>query len=55
MREHIEAQDKLLEHRLKLWILYAVAAQIIPLLTIAFFIGGIYQTLTTSVITLQKQ
>jgi hypothetical protein len=55
IREHVETQDKLMESTLKMWIMSAVVLQIIPLVTIAFFIGGIYQTLNSSITLLQTQ
>lgn len=55
LRAHVETQDTLLENRLKLWIMSAIVLQLIPLITIAFFIGGIYQNLNSSVALVQKQ
>lgn len=55
IREHVAAQDKMLESRLKMWIMSAIVLQIIPLVTIAFFIGGIYQNLNSSIALIQTQ
>jgi len=55
LREHVERQDALLESRLKMWIMSAIVLQIIPLVTIAFFIGGIYQNLNSSIALIQTQ
>lgn len=55
LREHVAAQDKMLESRLKMWIMSAIILQIIPLVTIAFFIGGIYQNLNSSITLIQSQ
>lgn len=55
LREHVNTQDALLESKLKMWILSAVVMQVVPLITIAFFIGGIYQNLNTSIGVIQKQ
>lgn len=48
LKEHVQIQDKLVEGRLKLWIMTAILAQLAPLITIAFFIGGIYTNMTLS-------
>jgi hypothetical protein len=48
LKEHVQTQDKLVEGRLKLWIMTAIVAQLIPLVTIAFFIGGIYENMSVS-------
>ena len=55
LNRHVETQDKLLESRLKLWIASAVIMQVVPLITIAFFIGGIYQNMNSSIALIQQQ
>lgn len=55
LNRHVETQDKLLESRLKLWIASAVIMQVVPLITIAFFIGGIYQNMSSSIALLSQQ
>jgi hypothetical protein len=48
LKEHVQTQDKLVEGRLKLWIMTAIVAQLVPLVTIAFFIGGIYSQMSAT-------
>lgn len=48
LKEHVQIQDKLVEGRLKLWIMTAIVAQLVPLVTIAFFIGGIYNQMSAT-------
>ena len=55
LKSHVETQDKLLEGKLKMWIMSAIIINVIPLVTIAFFIGGIYQSLNTSIKSSQDQ
>lgn len=55
LKIHAETQDALLEGRLKMWIMSAIVIQVIPLITIAFFIGGIYQNLNASMALVQTQ
>lgn len=52
---HVQTQDLLLESKLKMWIMSAVVLQVVPLITIAFFIGGIYQSLNSSMALVQQQ
>lgn len=40
---------------MKLWIMTAIVAQLIPLVTIAFFIGGIYENMSVSAKLLAEQ
>lgn len=55
LQEHVQTQDLLLESKLKMWIMSAVVLQVVPLITIAFFIGGIYQSLSSSMSMVQQQ
>lgn len=55
LQEHVQTQDLLLESKLKMWIMSAVVLQVVPLITIAFFIGGIYQSLSSSMSVVQQQ
>ncbi len=48
LKQFVQDQDKLHEGRLKIWIMTAVIMQVVPLITIAFFLGGIYQNLNGS-------
>lgn len=45
LKEHVQIQDELVASRLKIWILGAIVVQVVPMLTIAFFMGGIYTNL----------
>ncbi len=55
LKQFVHDQDKLLESRLKLWIMSAVIMQVVPLVAIAFFLGGIYQNLNSSMAVVQAQ
>lgn len=55
LQDHVATQDKILEGKLKMWIMSAVVLQIVPLVTIAFFIGGIYQSLNSSMSLVKEQ
>lgn len=43
------------EHKLKLWVIGGVITQLIPMLPIIFFLGGIYNTNSAAITMLQKQ
>lgn len=55
LKQFVHDQDKLLESRLKLWIMSAVIMQVVPLVAIAFFLGGIWQNLNANIAVIQSQ
>ena len=56
LKSHAETQDRALEAHLKVWILSALVAHLVPLISIAFFLGGIYNDMndTKSLIAEQR-
>ncbi len=55
IKQFVHDQDKLLESRLKIWIMTAVIMQVVPLVAIAFFLGGIWQNLNANILVIQSQ
>ncbi len=55
IKYYIDHRDTMVEQRIKLWILSSVIAQIVALLPIIFFLGGIYQSANTSLSILKDQ
>lgn len=44
IKEYINTRDALVEQRIKYWVLVSVLTQVIAILPIIFFLGGIYQS-----------
>ena len=55
IKEYIDQRDTIVEQKIKLWIMSYVAVQILALLPVIFFLGGIYQNLSASMTILSNQ
>lgn len=55
IKNYIDQRDTVVEQKIKLWILSSVIAQVIAMLPIIFFLGGIYQNATASLDLLKNQ
>lgn len=55
IKNYIDHRDTLTEQKIKIWILSAVVAQIISMLPIIFFLGGIWQNANASLDLLKNQ
>lgn len=55
IKNYIDQRDTVVEQKIKLWILSSVVAQIVALMPIIFFLGGIYQNANRSLEILNSQ
>lgn len=55
IKTYIDQRDTVVEQKIKLWILSSVIAQIMAMLPIIFFLGGIYQNANASLDLLKNQ
>lgn len=55
VKNYIDQRDTIVEQRIKLWIMSSVVVQILTLLPVIFFLGGIYQNLNASLTMLSNQ
>lgn len=55
IKQHAELQDRALEAHLKVWILSAILVHLIPLISIAFFLGGIYNDMSATKLLIEQQ
>lgn len=55
LKQHAETQDRALEAHLKVWILSAILVHLIPLISIAFFLGGIYNDMSATKLLIEQQ
>jgi len=55
IKTYIDQRDTVVEQKIKLWILSSLIAQIVTLLPIIFFLGGIYQSANSSLELLKNQ
>lgn len=55
IKSYIDQRDTVVEQKIKLWILSSVIAQVMAMLPIIFFLGGIYQNANASLDLLKNQ
>ena len=55
IKSYIDQRDTVVEQKIKLWILSSLVAQIMAMLPIIFFLGGIYQNANASLELLKNQ
>lgn len=55
IKNYIDQRDTVTEQKIKLWILSSVIAQVMAMLPIIFFLGGIYQNANQSLDLLKSQ
>lgn len=55
IKNYIDQRDTVVEQKIKLWILSSVIAQVIAMIPIIFFLGGIYQNANASLALLKEQ
>ena len=55
LKEYIDQRDTAVEHRIKLWVFGSILTQIIALLPVIFFLGGIYSDGRSAVKMLEEQ
>lgn len=55
IKNYIDQRDTVTEQKIKLWILSSVIAQVMAMLPVIFFLGGIYQNANASLGILQTQ
>jgi hypothetical protein len=54
LREYIDNRDSVVEQKIKLWIITSVLVNVLAVLPVIFFLGGIYQNANTSLELLKK-
>lgn len=55
LKEYIDQRDAAVEQRIKYWLISAVLAQVVALLPVIFFLGGIYNNANASLEILEDQ
>lgn len=55
IKTYIDDRDTAVEQRVKYWVIGAVLAQVVALLPVIFFLGGIYQNANSSLELLKAQ
>lgn len=55
LKEYIDQRDSAVEQRIKLWIFTAILANVLTLVPVIFFLGGIYADGRTAVKLLETQ
>jgi hypothetical protein len=54
LREYIDSRDSVVEQKIKLWIITSVLVNVVAILPVIFFLGGIYQNANASLELLKK-
>lgn len=55
IKQYIDQRDTVVEQKIKLWILSSVIAQVLTMIPVVFFLGGIYQNVNASLVLLNGQ